>query len=1479
MGRRALTAQERADRQIQRQEALRTKQTLELARECALDPNLRVVVDSTLPASYASQTTTATIGAFESTYSINSNLMASVLTIRLIWLDPPYANEDDNPLNPLARERHTASTPYEPPSLPGRSNTQQDVESHDAPLIVELSALAISGDGPAPSGVAINNPIGFSPAEASTQPPPLTGQHDKYYHGNNNQSFQLDGNAQVSSPEAYHTMRSVTPSPSSPSLFYQDDHAVFEPGSPSHTSDIRGGFTSSTSAPSPSGPGDPVLDGFLRSIYDQSTSRGQQGPRSCEIAEPGRTHTLQERTEYIQRYLPPLQSIFAEPGAEIHNPCTSVSRWEKLLSDRPPEPLSFRKTQASLSTKSVTITRQWDVDSIWLGAKSLSAIRPPNRFRLSFFPSHKSNIATNQIIQPHGLDLAHTRHTSIGSFSTGNVRFNVLVFFPNGSRSPTPASANSLSLDRFRDLYDDIIIPAAYETLPDHVKQEIPSSYDLIYAKSRAYQEKPGAGRWTANDESRTFRLAYSVPAEFLSQFWASVVQKANSHRMQTLRGKTIAYYQNPCLLFQAHDLKNVFAQPNLHESLVLFRDAILAGLDPEHLDLHSCWLDLGMRDHVSRQHQGQASSQNNQSSQHEPWTLLWKSACCRHLHRRLGGIVPEAPLDARYYRSSLLRDAGTYYTKARPTKSSNPGHPETRSPGIIRAKAYDCKRELFGVMFSDYKLFSSGFLPLLAFDEGMLRDLAGMDQNRQRAFAPKLSRSHIMRAWDANKRHLRAVSSARWYPNFGIRKEVTFRLDVILTMFARGALHPDLSTHTGPMAQEIPLNPSSDTQHYPYWIVPTSAVQSFISTQAARFILPLDDIFQEVTRKTVEGSPSTSSLDPVRQILAFYTAQLFGRLLIYALNEEDQEQHFDNWIWRSAWSVRPRGRSSVSVRRGLGLSAPIESTGMLWIPQSHVDWQRGNLSLEVLIHLYMARSPLQARLAHQPNVQVLTVSHVAVKRLFQRWLHDAQLSHDMDCPEKAKEYADKAIALAVEETARAYYQHFLAKLGSYWDRVRNKVGHQSLSALSRLQRAQDESTADTASILSAQTIRAIYEEAWAGYNQATSAGCDLAEQAAGGNMSDELPCWMATRQRLPPKDSWSDFVFGVLFHHPHAQPKWSQLYFLQLYRSFRELWGDVSVWAGQFDKHFGIRIGHYIRVMFNTDRSKEVGTSHGEGTWYHGKPPFFQIQLWAPYFSPPQRQKGIPLSSVYHCLRYPDGLSPSITSSVPTARDFQALDELIREHWIEIVDDVDVLCSASHSYIRRHCRSALLYVRFLSGPTWGQDGGVSFMQPWSIKPQDIQDCVEEDVFRVPVVQKSIPKHMLESIASQPTFFLPTRDNVLGLLETIESLPGHSASFIARLSWTKCRMDNGGDQYDLRSHLGVKKQVAEPSDRRQMLLEQFLRQTEPPETEATSENILDVVDVQEGNEYEVMREGEVTDEDGGRSHGDENIFSEDSECG
>ena len=77
----------------------------------------------------------------------------------------------------------------------------------------------------------------------------------------------------------------------------------------------------------------------------------------------------------------------------------------------------------------------------------------------------------------------------------GSVRFSILIFFPSIARSYIKASKNSLSHAKLRDLYDGIILPAVYETLPDHVQQEILSSYNLIYAKSRDYQEKPGASR------------------------------------------------------------------------------------------------------------------------------------------------------------------------------------------------------------------------------------------------------------------------------------------------------------------------------------------------------------------------------------------------------------------------------------------------------------------------------------------------------------------------------------------------------------------------------------------------------------------------------------------------------------------------------------------------------------------------------------------------------------------------------------------------------------------------------------------------------------------------------------------------------------------------------------------------------------------------------------------------------------------------
>ncbi|KAH6981427.1 hypothetical protein EDB80DRAFT_825478 [Ilyonectria destructans] len=201
---------------------------------------------------------------------------------------------------------------------------------------------------------------------------------------------------------------------------------------------------------------------------------------SHEIHENARAHTLQERARFLQSSLPPLTTIFDERFA--HEATKYLHQWKEFLSDEPAEPISFHKTEATLEHGPVRIERRWDVDRIWFGPKSLQAVRQPGIFRLSFMPPFKRNMSTDQVIRPHGLDLATTRHILFGSVNTSGICFDVYLFFPQASK--TSASHNGLSLDRQKDLYDSIIIPAAFGSISDPLRQELPRSFDIAYAVS-----------------------------------------------------------------------------------------------------------------------------------------------------------------------------------------------------------------------------------------------------------------------------------------------------------------------------------------------------------------------------------------------------------------------------------------------------------------------------------------------------------------------------------------------------------------------------------------------------------------------------------------------------------------------------------------------------------------------------------------------------------------------------------------------------------------------------------------------------------------------------------------------------------------------------------------------------------------------------------------------------------------------------------
>ncbi|KAI5455867.1 hypothetical protein BGZ63DRAFT_429483 [Mariannaea sp. PMI_226] len=965
-------------------------------------------------------------------------------------------------------------------------------------------------------------------------------------------------------------------------------------------------------------------------MYDQVFRRFFSTTCDCpnvnENNEPVHTQSIQEITQHLQSFLPPFSEVFGERGS--YNPSDYFHQWRSFLSDQPSRPLSFQKSQASLLQSHISVARQWDIDSIWLGAEGLQAIRPPNDFRLSFLPSPTLNLPSDQVIQPHGLKLAKTRHILLGVFNTQCVRFSVFLFFPDApcdSNLNTSTIKNALSLERQKDFYDQIIIPAAYETLTGATLQEMPRTYEIAYTKSRSYQEKPSSGRWRAEDESRSFHLRYTIPAQNLTLFWQSIVRKANSATISTRSGDTVAYFKNPRLLFQCHDLKNTFGHESLQGTLNLFQEIVLQALDPEHLQIRSCWLDIGFRDHA-------VDPSSPASLGSELYTLLWKSQCHHRLHERLSQASPGSALNASHFQGFLLRDVGDYQCKTATNGTANSCLPKQAQPGIIRFKAYNCIKEQVSVMFSSYNLFGSGSLPLLALSEEMMKDLSSTREGNQAVPVTQINRTSLLKAWEANKRHVRAISDAKTSASYSLRKEMTFRLDTILVMWDHGYFDPKINPHVGRLLRNVSLEPGA-REHYPFWVVLTSDINSLIFTQAARFIVPLDHLFQQASLGSNHSSPYL--------IIAFYTALMLCRLLINCLNAE-RHMSYDDWIWLSRWTIQNRlanRRSMKLERRGIGIEKSLELSGIPWIPQDSMDWYGGRLALKTLVHLYLPRSPLHASFIHQTNIQSFTANRVSVEYCLEQLVKKARIEFDRGHNRAGGELVEDVIRLAVEEISRAYHINMLSKMQTCWSRVRLDDGHNSPPTIHRLQQSQTEATAQISHIVTAQTIWEIYEEAWSVY---TNSRPDSEPEG----LPKELPCWKTTRKFLPPKDGWSEF----------------------LYRKCKGLWEMISGYAGTFDARFRGRIGNYILVIFNSDQSKEIGMNCISGSWYKLQPTFFRIQFWAPYFTPPKSNMGRSWGSIENDRCLNPHLPAASTSSAIHDDEFHSQGDDFQRLWAQFV-------------------------------------------------------------------------------------------------------------------------------------------------------------------------------------------------------------------
>ncbi|KJZ69796.1 hypothetical protein HIM_10814 [Hirsutella minnesotensis 3608] len=1054
------------------------------------------------------------------------------------------------------------------------------------------------------------------------------------------------------------------------------------------------------------------------------------------------------------------ETLDAESGTDCH---AQPQGWRRFLA-RPPRALSLRRTEQTLPESGITVTRIWDVDSIWLGATNLGAAGRNTNFQLSLIPPFKQSIVGDQIIQPHGIDLGRTRHAFLGSFALGNLSFSVFMFFPKthgatrtGSRAGV-AKPLSLPPIRQRELVDGAILPAVRAVVPSIFRQEIPPTYDIAYAKRMSYQESPGNARWRASDESRAVHLRYGIQGRFLEALWTQVRQRCNELRVRRQGSETsFAYFEDPKLLFQVHDTKNRIAGETLSETLDAFCDQVLDNLQMQYLDFRSCWLDIGFRD--------MPGTYSDAEGQEVPVTLIWKSDCHDHYDRVLRDCSPEIGLKDERFRTFNLRDAATYTAKVRSSRRDpsplDPGNPACTKTGVVRAKAYDCNKELFSVMYRGYQTFGSPHLAALALPDSMIQHLfsAGRSSATASQGSGAPSRCDLRQAWNANKRHLGAVYKNKDFAGcYAVRKETTYRLDVILHMhhhrlFSRQAAGG--STEAGAPIFAT-LRPAFEhDRHYPFWILPTKELNELMTSLACRLIKPLNYIFTLATHIAQHGGEA-------RAVVYYYTAKLLTRLLLLSLTSE-REYGFDKWIWEKSWTVRKRegAQRFTLTRTGLDVGATLLASGVPWLGSTQMDWMHSHLDLGLLQRVYIPRSPGHAAWAAQAVTQSFSRAAVASGFVVQTLLRRAKRCRSKGRNDAAHGFERCAARVAAQEIARSYQLHLLERLQLVW---RNSVieahrspqtfrkafpsGPERLAALTEALRSTEEGT-----IVTAKDVSSIMREGLAVFEPRSETAADLREDL--GPNPAEVPPWMSQRCRPSGAERsarWTEKVYQVLFQ-PTDGKRWARMKFMQDCEALRRAFDEARHRdCLPFDEWLKRTIGGFILVMFNSEKSKEVAISKGLAAL----PSFFRVQFWAPIYDHRSTSPDQPLD---------------LRDKRATGALFSVLSETYQEQWLRLnslsawetemptlLELQRVMTRGDASDVRKlrdltEDVQELLTMLFSTTNNWRLPREASDVEedPWWSK--------ESTVYRLLVPME----RSAGGCPSVPTFLLPTRENVTWL--------------------------------------------------------------------------------------------------------------------
>ncbi|KAJ0125950.1 hypothetical protein HZ326_30943 [Fusarium oxysporum f. sp. albedinis] len=177
---------------------------------------------------------------------------------------------------------------------------------------------------------------------------------------------------------------------------------------------------------------------------------------------------------------------------------------------------------------------------------------------------------------------------------------------------------------------------------------------------------------------------------------------------------------------------------------------------------------------------------------------------------------------------------------------------------------------------------------------------------------------------------------------------------------------------------------------------------------------------------------------------------------------------------------------------------------------------------------------------------------------------------------------------------------------------------------------------------------------------------------------------------------------------------------------------------------------------------------------------------------------------------------------------EFQRYAASLMQLWTRLISHNDQVCQARLKERNRVCKEVIDYLMALVGPKRSHEENWVHSEPWKFYGSSMGYGQRGDTFRLPI--SAIPTRSSIS-PNHPTILLPSRHNVMALINTIETVPGLDHTILQQAIRIREVLHNDGQQYDIRSHFEARQREMDDVVQPNSILRQFLARTEPPQRE------------------------------------------------